>query len=369
MKIGMITFHHVDNYGACLQAYALSKAIENYGYNIKIIDFRSVKKNDKSFKGQLRKFKKIISFLVNYGHFVNKKDKFKLFRDKFNKPTIKKYYSVDDLKKTEQLFDSYICGSDQIWNPLKVSNCLPYFLNFVDESKKLKISYAASFGTDKINGIYWNQFGNELKRIHHISVREKSGIHLVKELSEREAIQVLDPVFLLNKNQWEEIIDSNYNSRKYILFYTLQKNQLLLNAAKTLAKEQKIDIIHVPLYTWDLKKLSGIDRVVKDAGPIEFLSLLKNASYVCTNSFHGVAFSILFQKPFLVVQHRNDNIRIPCLLKQLDLSSQILSDKITMHKLIDNRLAYDFKKTFELLEVEIEKSKRFLREALRSAVN
>lgn len=372
-----ITFHCAYNYGAMLQTYALQNKLLNLNYKTNVINFLP----DNLTKGYKKLFnfsngiKSFISSVICY-HLRKKREE--LF-EKFLKEKIflteKIYFNIDELQKEKDKFNICITGSDQVWNPAIIYSPA-YFLDFGNKEMK-RISYAASFGQEKILTEYQKSIGEQLKKFNFISVREKSGVKLVKELSSRNSEQVLDPVFLLSKEEWKKLDNNSFAEKfklkkeEYILLYSMEKNLLLLNIVEKLKKYLKKEVV-ILHSSYGLKTkieiLKSRNINIVAAGPQEFISLFNNANCIVTNSFHGTAFSIIFDKPFLCVPHSTRNTRLQSILELLKLESKFILEKdknLTGEELF-KKINLKNKETIELLKREIKKSEEFLINAIEN---
>lgn len=195
-----------------------------------------------------------------------------------------------------------------------------YFLDFVEKNEK-KYSYGASFGYKEIPNNYFENTYKLLKNFNYISVREKQGQEIIKNILETKVEVVLDPTLLLNKEEWTRI--SKYQSRKreYILLYIIALTPSIIEFTKKLAKEYNCDIVYI---NHSYKIEFGMINI-RDAGPEEFLGYLRNAKYVVTSSFHGVVFSINFEKQFFFELSKakgNFNSRLENIIDMLDLNER-----------------------------------------------
>lgn len=311
MKIAIITFHFESNYGALLQAYALSEKLRVCGHNVCFIDY--IPKKKKCFKDKAKAF---ITNLIIWKDILEKIRRIRSFK--------KCHFRLVKLNDTQKMasFDAYICGSDQIWNLDLFEDMTPYFLKFKTNNKGIKMSYAASIGKDVLNPSDKIKYSSLLKDIDHISVREESAVSLIEEISDKKPVQVIDPVFLCDKEHWLSLLQQDRIIKyPYILLYQMEKSDTLLENSIRLANEKKLPIIHI---YGGFRKRDGIHKVINNVGPLEFLNLLNHASYVCTNSFHGTAFSLIFNKSFFVIPHSTRNTRIDSLLSKVGLEDHIL---------------------------------------------
>lgn len=351
-KIGVITICKCNNYGAELQAFATYRILTLLGYDAEIIDYIyyktwNFKDSNKSrplvsmeLKGRLLYMVKyrLINALVDKilplirGNVRKRKCRFLDFH-KYNSRFSRPFYSMDELYKNPPIYDVYMTGSDQVWNPAASSSIEPYFLTFAPEGKK-KIAYAASFGGSKIPDNLKETYEKWLKTYDSIGVREEVGVTLVKYLSGKEVTWVVDPTLLLDKHQWLPFMKSYEGiSSDYVLIYQLLPSDTLQNLALKVAQCNQCKVYYLAKRAWGVKVAKGIE-VIYDAGPAEYLSLIKNACSVVTNSFHGTAFSINFGTPFYTVlkQNRGGNARLTSLLNQVGLADHIVYEGDSLDK-------------------------------------
>ena len=325
MKVGVITFHSANNYGAVLQTWALQKVLKDLGtkpgvvnYHPDIID--GLYDPMKLKKGVTRSLLKLKVYIRNRKSLIRYK-KFKSFiRTKLN--LIGDYRTYKDLVDARLNLDAYIVGSDQVWNPTHIDGFDPaYYLEFAEQGSK-RISYAASLGTDYIVAKYKNKMEEALKGFTAISVRERSVQIAVSELADKPVEVVLDPTLLLDIEDYDEIKIKSKYKKPYILVYSIEKNAQLIEFANKISVSLGIPILQ--------RRPSGglINQMepfyTSDAG--EFLGYIESAEYVITNSFHGTVFSVLYGKPFVSMLHTDTGKRTDDLLNELGLSSHILHD-------------------------------------------
>lgn len=339
MKIGVITIENVNNYGAELQATATIKVLQDMGYDAEIINYCYYKNwNFKdtqmsapfvsmSAKGRLmyRVKYRLVNWFVSEvlpRFFPTIRRRILRFDDfhKINTKMSKRYLSMPDLYQAKMDYDVYVVGSDQVWNPSASSSIEPYFLTFAPKEAK-KISYASSFGVSNIPDSLYEKYKELLSNIDYLSVREQAGVSLVKALTGKEATCVLDPTLLLNREQWGNIMLAYpHMPSRYILVYQLLPSETLPSLAMRIGEEKKCPVYYLAKRAYAVNAPKGM-RLIKDAGPAEFLWLIKNASCVVTNSFHGTAFSVNFGTPFYAVlkPSRGGNARITSLLTSVNL--------------------------------------------------
>lgn len=339
-KLGVCVRYETDNYGSMLQLMALQKAIERIGWDYEFIAY-----SKKSLLFALKNIPRLFNRYFLQGKFVQIRKKWKLhkyskivplnnarmtafaeFRKRHFHKISPKYYGYAALKAGARNYDAVMVGSDQLWGPEGLGTGF-YNLKFVPDDIR-KISYSTSFGVKSIPWYQRNRTKKYLKRINYISVREQSGQAIVKNIAGKEVPVVLDPVMLFDKNEWKELVaESKSEYPSYILAYFLGTNPEHRKKVQELSKQTGLKIITLP----------HIDEVVEadfdfgdeqlyNTSPEEFLNLIRNAEYICTDSFHGTAFSILMNKQFTVFDRfsetakhsRNSRIDTLCNLTGLE---------------------------------------------------
>lgn len=330
-RIGIITFHAAENFGSALQAYALQKILLNYGYKPQIIDFvlDSDMKQYKIFRTYLylKHPKNIARDIIYLPHTIKRKFKFKDFQNTYLKISGKRFHAgKDDLAKLNDVYDCFICGSDQIWNLNCTGGMIPeFFLSFVEDNKG-KIAYAPSMPRE-IPSRYYDVVKSAIDRLNYISVRENNTVKYLKDsLNITKSIaKVLDPTLLLNANDYIDGFKLRKNEEKYIFVYLLyDENECqmdkVVEMALRLSVNEKLNIRYV--YMHKIKKLKNGEFLL-GIGPREFLDMIYNATYVITNSFHATVFSVLFKKRFCVVERIGSESRMVELLKYLNLQDNL----------------------------------------------
>ena len=382
-KVGIITIVNVNNYGAELQAFATFRKLQLMGYNAEIINYLYYKDwryidskmsrsfNSMSIKGKIIYFAKyrVASFVLNKILPLICKDvkqriaNFNSFHQ-HNTRFSKLYKSMKDLYTDTPIYDVYMVGSDQVWNPNASSSIEPYFLTFAPHSA-LTVSYASSFGVSKIeNNSIANRIKLGLSSIKTISVRESSGVNLVKELTGRTAQLVCDPTLLLNKSEWTMFMKHVSNMpQRYVLIYQLSESDAIVKLATRIGKQEQIPVYRICKRAFKVKKDKGVVNIL-NAGPSEFLSLITNASFIITNSFHGTAFSINFDVPFYTVvsAKKKNNNRMESLLDYVGLGKRIVKDDVDITNL--PIVGYDVNATQLKLKSFRLESEKFLEDAL-----
>ena len=311
MKIGIMTFQDANNYGAVLQAYALKKNASKYS-DCEIINYYNAyfhrNENIRGIKAYIAK--------ALFGRATKKKNKeFDLFREKYLKLS-DRYVTSDGLVDLNGRYDAFVAGSDQVWNPSCSGDNDAYFLDFVKDNNR-KSSFSASFGAaePKLD----DRHIKLIKSFKNISVREESGLKYLKSLG-IDSIKTVDPVFLLEASEWGKLIDKT--EEKYIVVYEVVNGINMVNFAKRLSS---MTGYKVKVITSSNKPIFGVESI-RDAGPLAWLSLMYNAEYVVTNSFHGLAFSLIFNKQFFIepLSKTSSNNRMTELLDSLKIDDRIV---------------------------------------------
>lgn len=336
MKLAIMTWYHYRNYGTALQAAALTRVLRDLGHEPQMIRYkpcgyhRTVLDYSAAAFAK-RAFNKITkrSKATNESHFCGA-EKDKLFEAFLNEHIVftEPCQTKADLEGLNDLFDAFICGSDQIWSPLNFDP--KYYLDFVHDPTR-KIAYAPSLGVEKIEDKYIRAEITELlNSFGSLSVRETAGQKLIKELSGKDSRVVLDPTLLLTASQWETRFcpESTKGKESYLLVYMLGNNGMHLDAAVKTAAKLGLELRIIPVHKSDLTRDGCIAGAV---GPQEFLELIHNASYVCTDSFHGMIFSLLFHRPFTAFVRfekddaRNQNSRVFHLLSTVGMNDRLMA--------------------------------------------
>ena len=336
-KIGLATCF-VDNFGACLQAFALQKTIEKNGCECEVLKYSPIKSQRFEirfpFLRPALRFRLLIKSLFSnsYKQEYLRKRKFDIFRKKYLKFSKEKYICDSALIKSNEIYDCFVTGSDQIWNPNlygKTNNRF-YFLDFVETNKKC-IAYAPSIGVDKIPESCAKDMGKLLEKFSFVSVREETGKAIVNSCSTKKCSVVLDPTLLLNKEEWNNEIGKPLITKKYILCYLFAENPFYCDFIEKAKKHFNYDVVVIPLSP--LKYDSSYKKIFK-LGPLDFVNLISNASLVITDSFHASAFSINLNVPFYCLPRNNHgdlnnmNSRVYNLLKLTGLEDRLVTKSV-----------------------------------------
>ena len=332
MKAGLVTFYHIHHYGALLQAAATERAVESLGGECEIIDYYVNQNND-----LFRKPTGVGSAAADVHtalHYKALRDRYQRF-ERFSKDHLRisghRFESLEELRSAELPYDLILSGSDQIWNPkiFPDGRFDPVF--FGTFSSRRKIAYAPSFGVPHIPEGMEEELRSYLESFSHISVRERQGREIVKEITGKDVPVVLDPTLLLTAEQWSAMAVPPDRSGGYILCYCISKPGALAPYIQRLAEETGLPVVQL---CGIRQKVHPKAACVLDAGPSEFLGLFQNASYVCTNSFHGTVFSVQFQKPFFTAVAPSElaapeSSRTFSILSRLGLTERIIGTGTT----------------------------------------
>lgn len=306
MRIALLTIWHERNYGAEMQAYATIRALEELGHEVKLIDIRLSDISKPSLKGRIAKY---------IEPFTPAEKKFQLFWKQNIKTTVR-YRSAIQLQANPPKADMYIVGSDQVWNPEIAKSLTPiFFLNFGGDNV-IRASYASSFGTNQWNGSVelTELVRKQLGKFKAVSCREKTGCVLLKSDFNVESQNVLDPT-LLHCN-YEELIGVR-ECKNTLAFYPLAMDADLEEYTKSLSERLGLQWVNVN------KKQYLLRNIVWQRNSIEeWISAIASASLVVTRSFHGLAFSIIYHRQFIVVNNTNRSSRLTDLLSSLGLEDR-----------------------------------------------
>lgn len=325
MKAGIITFHDTLNYGASLQCYALQKKLNSMGVDTDVIDYKCswFNKRYSPFYIENKSFSKLAYMIAALPMNIAKQKKKREFHKNFLR--LSTPYDRTTINNANDVYDLFVTGSDQVWNWKLTDFDTTFFLDFVNKDKK-KYSYAASFGFHAIDDDKKDKYIELLSGYSAISVREQRAVELVNETVGEKADLVCDPVFLLKKEDWA-LIAGKVDVKDYILLYSINDTDAYKYALKLSEKTgKKLVYLGAPI------KRVGNFIPKRNVGPIDFLGYFMNADYIVTDSFHGTAFSILFEKQFvslLARQTHNGNSRLKSLLEILGLDNRIVGEDLS----------------------------------------
>lgn len=369
MKIGIITLPLHTNYGGILQAYALQTVLERMGHDVEILEEPHEYKRA-SLKRYIRRvLKKCIGkrSVINYEGFMRKwQPKVAIDIDEFIKTYIhRRIVKYNTLREGE--YDAFVVGSDQIWRPKYCSNILHSYLDFTKGWNIKRIAYAASFG---INSWSYTEKETEIcksliKQFNLVTVRELSAVGLCREYLDINAINVLDPTFLLDKCEYQRLIaDYKVSNSHFIFSYLLDETKEKLDLLEKISIIKELPIHKIKLEN-DLSKLSG-KKLAKLRYPSiqQWLAAFAQADFILTDSFHGTVFSIIFNKPFISIANKGRGItRFHSLLKVFGLENRLIFEEQGISKDMLSE-SIDFNKINAIMSAERNKSFKILKEQL-----
>ena len=377
-KIGLVSVHN-PNYGSMLQTYALHTYLNGIGADNEIILY--TKKND------LRQMRRLmnIQLVLMKGRVVYRDIYCKLFHSDISKQLSLRMSKFEDFKNkhfkfsrnhigwkdlltTNQDYDTFIIGSDQVWNPINIGT--DFFNLLFTEDKKYRISYASSFGVSCIPNSQIKKTKQYLERIQCLSTREKTGVEIIKDLTGRDAELVCDPTLLVSKNLWDKLKgEKRFINEKYIFCYFLGNNpehRDFANRFKAKTGYKLVALQHLDELI--LSDVNFADIKPFDVGPAEFVNLISNAEFVLTDSFHGTIFSLLYHKRFFTFSRfessskGSTNSRVISLLEMMGVKEH----HIKATQAIDDCL--NVEADFDLIDKKIDifrqKSREYLHKAL-----
>ncbi len=381
-KIGIVTLNNSDNYGAVLQCYALSQYLRNNGYLPFLVNYTEEKTDVWRYLiHPIKSLQKLMSMGSPFGAALSRlrslflgrevmalrengfHDIFSHFRAEYLNPTSRAYTHKDLIESCPEAY-AFIAGSDAVWAADVYFKKPVYLLDFVPEGIR-RISYAASFCKGKIEGYQVGTFATNLSQFDAVSVREPSGVDLVREVAGLEAERVLDPTFLLD--DYSAVIDrSLVPDEPYLLSYRLSQDAGLQQQSDEFVSRLSVSL---SIEAIEIMPESDSDHTLTPT-PEQFLGLLQNASFIVTNSFHGAVFSILFKRKFICIprdmHEGRKNLRITELLCSAGIDDRFLcrlSDVDRAVEVIETEIAYE--RVQESLSNFVDQSKKFLLSALR----
>ena len=365
MKISLITLHRIYNYGSVLQAYASQVVLEQQGYEVEIVDYitqqRTLKRIFFSTPSNLRmsipqlvvyRFLKFFSVALKeltFGRFVRTKLKLS-----------KKYITIDDLLKNPPKADFYMTGSDQTWNSTYNEGIdRGFFLDFVPENAK-RISFVSSFGKSVLEDYEICKTKELLSRYSALSVREDAAVDILSSLG-LAGVQLIDPTLQITKDVWKSIASKRLVKEPYLVLMLLyNEDNGATEYARKIADQKGLTLVKI---SWELKKPPLVDKLFTHRSPEDFLSLFSEAEFIVTNSFHGTAFAINFEKQFLVIPRNEYNSRITSLLKLCGLKNRLVSSEESAIKECESVI--DYEKVRLILDEERQRVFEFLDSALK----
>ena len=375
MKVGILTFHRATNYGTALQAFATQKGIKKLGVDTEIIDYRPeyIERTLRVRKlSNAKSLKEILSIIVNGvlypGMAKRKSENFKQFF-KLMQVSDKVCYDTSEVAKAAQDYDAIVSGSDQLFNRNVTGDDVTYFLPF---KHRCKLTFASSFGERALGNDRVDEIAPFFSDLDSLSVREKTALSIMSQIKKvnpnaKNATSVLDPTFLLSKEEWNEYADKSLKLPKdgYILTYYMIETPLMREITAKLQQKTGLKIVNIKPSKKQVILHQG--KNLSYAGPAQFLECYKNASYVVTNSFHGTAFAINYGIPFFtstlpVSMAGEVNSRLSDICELLDVSHRFIDSQQKLG-LTDVTKPFE-KETSRIIEKLREHSFDYLKDAL-----
>ena len=374
-RVGIVTLYD-DNYGTCLQAFALCNKISEMGYEPEIIRYIRGNVNVrneswmKKVMGKLRSMppKLILTYLLSYKWIRERKAGFSNFRERYLKFGEETNYRDSIRCDLGKAYDAYVCGSDMIWSEEFADDWRYFFLQFAPSKKR--ISYAPSFGKNIISSENDKICSDFLHEIRCLSCREEAGVSLIKNQFGLDAVQVLDPTLLMGKDEWNRLIDKEERmlEEKYILTYVFggisgARKNFFENLSK---KEWGVHRV-IPMN----REQNGKDAVRGVLGPVEFLRLYRDAEFIVTDTFHGLIFALIYEKPFVVLKRQDKghwakySDRMTSTLKMLGLENRYIESSFAISNEWKN---LDYREVNKILIKKRKISLEYLKDSLMEVI-
>lgn len=369
-RIGLITIHRVLNYGTAWQVYSTVELLKRNGMDVKVIDYipehlKIAKTKDFLFEINPiyeKSWKKIPYLILRVPTRYLEKKAFDRFINTQIPLTKKKYYRNEELVELRDAFDFFVTGSDQVWNyeeELQTTVDKAYLLGFIDNGLKKKLAFSASFGRSIFSQRVLNEIAPYIMDYSAISVREPSGLNILSKIGYVNAIHSFDPTLILGKEELSRLRSKRMVKEKYILIYALSPNILVEKMAKYIGEKKNLKIVKL---CNTLEKQPYIDKYFRFRSPEDFLSLFYYADYIVTNSFHGTAFSVNFEKQFSVIAADKFETRMVEFLESINMINRL----VTSNKIFKNQLEIvDFKEAKAIIERNKQEMKAFLQKYLK----
>lgn len=382
INICLVTWFQSVNYGTCIQCYALSKFLQDEGYNV------YVPESYKYYYGiehPVDTLKKIIIKIRQKISNPNEVSKFSALSENIKKDyeircrknmifsytenNVFKFKNKKDFKKMIEITDIFITGSDQIWNPSYVTP--PFLLAFAPDDKK-KIAYASSFGVDNLTEKQRRVYKYYLKRYEEIGVREHTGALLLSEILERRVCTVLDPTFLLNRDRWADIAAKSkkpIENDPFVFCYFIGENSSWLHQIERIANLKNWNVI---IALSESHEVPQKGKIVANAGVEDFIYYIKESRFVASDSFHAMALSINMNKEFVAYKRFSDeskdsqNSRVYDMLKMYNLENRIIDSYQQLEINTDEMI--DYRQVNDILKVLRDESVDFLHDAIEKSL-
>ena len=369
MNAGIITIYNLSNYGNRLQNYAVRSTLNKLGVEAVTLIPRQIKMSYRTNQ-KMRELKEFLSKEPEKAGLSDpdgvRQLRFRMFNED-NIP-IKELDTVAFGPELNEQYDFFVTGSDQVWNPTFKSSkgiVKNYLLSFASPNKR--ISFSPSFGSDEIPDEWKPLFEKELDKFTRLSVREDSGAGLVRKLTGRVPEVLMDPTLMISKEEWEglakPLYGADYRNEKYVLYYFIGDKK------EEMPKQVKA-VVDKFIAENNMKEYNLFDKdnpIMNSAGPAEFIDLINNASLICTDSFHGTVFSIIFNKPFVLCDRElilnNEKVDMSSRIKTL-LGRLQLRDRLPENFSDRNIVEADYSEAKNILELEKTRTYDFLKKSM-----
>lgn len=369
---GILTFYWADDYGAMLQTYALKAYLEKQGEVVEIIPYAPLKLRGRYQllavqavyrKGKWKCYRDLKSFcwrMCFIKHFLKRRKAMSQFRKQY----LTEEKPIEKIQKLRMgSYDNVFVGSDQVWNSRITFGLDDAYMGNIKEKNQCRwIAYGASFGKDKPPMQEWRKLKKDLsENFFAVSLREKEAADFTGWLLGGPVADVLDPVLLLEKEAWEAV-EQYPREKEYIFFYATEMQEFMSRFAEKLSRISGCPILQ---FSGPYKKKQERGAMhYMDVEPEAFIGYLHHATYVITNSFHGLAFSVLFEKQFLVFQHSTYHVRLKNLLEKFSLEKRLVESgkRIGLSRMEEK---IDWLRVREHLKKERESSERFIKEGMK----
>ena len=313
MKVSVITMHNFPNYGSVLQAFATQEKLKEFSGDVEIVDYSG---GEKSVGRRLTGFLRIgfrsdpIKALIKLPVRLRQRRVYGGFAARYLNLTADRYSTEEDFSKFPIHDGLYCTGSDQVWNPFFKEN-MPFFWVFLPDSARM-FAFAASFGNhveDRLSREEITRIKKLVGRYEHISVREERGLYIMKEqLGCQNAVQLVDPTLAMPPEFWRKLAPESGIKREYILIYKLGKGKSIEIAAKEASRRTGLPLVRFCSQSFGQLAQRG-KRIVLPPVP-RFITLIDNAKYVITDSFHGAAFAMILNTELVVCREEYEGGRI-----------------------------------------------------------
>lgn len=357
-KALIVTYHGTLNYGAELQAMAMQKVFSGYFLEVQLLNYKPKYLVAPYKLLDFTRFRGFIATVLNFPTALIKKWRFHLNEKKYVNATKTMYSCCQDEIVCDA--DWIILGSDQIWNLQINGNGDPVFFGAFRKSSSKVMSFSASIGNDHITDDEKIRYRELIKTVDRIAVREQTAKQMLLCSGVNKPIHVtIDPTFLVSVKEWRNIQKKVNVPKRYILVYSLNKYNRTYQTAYEISKSENIPIVEVLGSNIDFLNLPK-HQIIATAGPREFLYLIDHASFVVTDSFHGTAFSIIYQKDFYVIPHITRGARMIELMQNLGLSDRMLGKD----KKADFDNVIDWDCVYKKLNEEIKHSREYIEKCI-----